>query len=350
MADFNYTVKSGDKGLTYIFLDKAKEAGYEGDSKKINWQNVLSVFDQIQEEEKAEGEKLYSGGNDKTRAGWGKSYAIKVGDIINLTKAQLDKIYTAMGFKKVESPAADAGAAEEVEEGKSAKGTEGAGAAEEVEGAADIPKPTQPPTDAENIPPKSEVPAKIPSNLIEGYSIPNANLVNQKIQMGDQTWQYDSNGRLDKIFDSRGRELRDIDYDDNGKVIAVYTAQYNENGDYTRAAKYNADGSVSWYKDYKYNEKGQNIRDIYYRADGSVDYYYDYEYDEKGQCTRGICYNADGSVNYYGDSEYNEKGQRTRGIRYNADGSVNYYGDYEYDENGNKISSKYYNPDGTERK
>ena len=100
MSDFSYTVQNGDKGLTYIFLKKAEEAGYEGDSSKINWQNVMSVFDEVQAEEKAEGEQLYSGGNDKTRAGWGKSYLIKAGDVINLTKAQLDKIYTAMGFKK----------------------------------------------------------------------------------------------------------------------------------------------------------------------------------------------------------------------------------------------------------
>ena len=100
MTDFSYTVKNGDRGLTYIFLNKAKEAGYEGDTSKVNWNNVLSVFDEIQAEEKAEGEQLYSGGNDKTRAGWGKSYIIKVGDVINLTKAQLHKIYTAMGFTK----------------------------------------------------------------------------------------------------------------------------------------------------------------------------------------------------------------------------------------------------------
>ena len=100
MTDFSYTVKNGDRGLTYIFLDKAREAGYEGDASRVNWNNVLSVFDEIQSEEKAEGEQLYSGGNDKTKSGWRNSYIIKAGDIINLTKTQLDKIYTAMGFTK----------------------------------------------------------------------------------------------------------------------------------------------------------------------------------------------------------------------------------------------------------
>ena len=100
MADFTYTVRDGDRGLSQIFLKKAKEAGYEGDASKINWQRVLSVFDEVQAEEKAEGEQLYSGGNDKTRAGWKTSYIVKIGDVINLTRAQIDKIYTAMGFRK----------------------------------------------------------------------------------------------------------------------------------------------------------------------------------------------------------------------------------------------------------
>lgn len=100
MADFTYTVRDGDRGLSQIFLKKAKEAGYEGDASKINWQRVLSVFDEVQAEEKAEGEQLYSGGNDKTCAGWKTSYIVKIGDVINLTRAQIDKIYTAMGFRK----------------------------------------------------------------------------------------------------------------------------------------------------------------------------------------------------------------------------------------------------------
>ena len=109
MSDFNYTVKGGDR-LTQIFLDKAAENGYSGDKSKINWMNVLSIFDTIQKEEEAEGQRLYRGGNDKTSKGWRTSYKLHVGDIISLTKQQIDKIYTAMGFKKSGGAAPTGGA------------------------------------------------------------------------------------------------------------------------------------------------------------------------------------------------------------------------------------------------
>lgn len=74
---FDYTVSGKDKGLTYIFLEQAKkQAGFDG-TKKIDWNAVMSVFDQIQKEEEAEGQSLFRGGTDKTRAGWGKSYQIR---------------------------------------------------------------------------------------------------------------------------------------------------------------------------------------------------------------------------------------------------------------------------------
>ena len=45
---FDYTVSKDDLGLTYIFLEQAKkQAGFDG-SKKINCQNVMSVFDETQ--------------------------------------------------------------------------------------------------------------------------------------------------------------------------------------------------------------------------------------------------------------------------------------------------------------
>lgn len=95
---FDYTVSKDDLGLTYIFLEQAKkQAGFDG-SKKINWQNVMSVFDEIQKEEQAEGQRLFRGGTDKTRAGWGKSYAIQTGDKISLSDEQMNKIYSAMGL------------------------------------------------------------------------------------------------------------------------------------------------------------------------------------------------------------------------------------------------------------
>ena len=99
MSDFNYTVSSKDQGLTQIFLEQAKkQKGFDA-GKKINWNNVMNIFDEIQKEEQAQGQKLFSGGTDKTARGWGSSYVIKAGDEIKLSESQMNKIYKAMGLE-----------------------------------------------------------------------------------------------------------------------------------------------------------------------------------------------------------------------------------------------------------
>lgn len=102
MSDgYKYTVKDGDKGLTYLFLDKAKQEGFKGSVDEIDWNKVMSVFDEIQSEKQKNGnESLFSGGTDKTKKGWGKSYVIHKNDALSVTDDQLNKIYNAMGFKK----------------------------------------------------------------------------------------------------------------------------------------------------------------------------------------------------------------------------------------------------------
>ena len=291
MTDFSYTVKNGDRGLTYIFLDKAKEAGYEGDASKVNWNNVLSVFDEIQSEEKAEGEQLYSGGNDKTSSGWRNSYIIKVGDVINLTKEQIDKIYTAMGFKK----AGGAAPAQGTPPAAPAQGTPPAAPTQETDPTVP-PKPTTPPP-AVTPPSAKTPPAKLSQQELMKYSISDKKNAGKSVLQPDGTT---------------------IEYYEDGMISEVL----DENGNETRC--------------------------IFYKSDGSVDTFYDIEYDGAGNRTREISYNSDGSVQYFYDYEY-ANGNRTREISYNSDGSVNYYTVFEYDEAVNQVSQQEYNPDGTKR-
>lgn len=93
-GSFNYRIESGDS-LSKIFLREAQKDGFTGTVK--NWNEVLSVFEEINEELK-EDEKLYSGGSEAKD--WHKNFVIKAGDVIKLTKEQLKKIYEAMGFEK----------------------------------------------------------------------------------------------------------------------------------------------------------------------------------------------------------------------------------------------------------
>ena len=245
MTDFSYTVKNGDRGLTYIFLDKAKEAGYEGDASKVNWNNVLSVFDEIQSEEKAEGEQLYSGGNDKTSSGWRNSYIIKVGDVINLTKEQIDKIYTAMGFKK----AGGAAPAQGTPPAAPAQGTppvQGTPPAQETDPTVP-PKPTTPPP-AVTPPSAKTPPAKLSQQELMKYSIPDKKNAGKAILQPDGTTiEYDENGRISKVLDENGNVTWEIDYNSDGSVDYFYDTEYDSAGNETRCIRYKSDGSVCYY-------------------------------------------------------------------------------------------------------
>lgn len=114
MSDgYKYSVQNGDKGLTYIFLQKAKADGFKGDAKDVDWNRVMFTFEQIQREKKIKGDtdSLFSGGTQRNRANWHKNYVIHKGDEINVTDEQLKQIYDAMGFKpekKVEVSTKDA--------------------------------------------------------------------------------------------------------------------------------------------------------------------------------------------------------------------------------------------------
>ncbi len=313
MGDFNYTVKSGDKGLSYIFLQKAEENGYTGDSKKINWKNVMSVFDQIQAEEQAEGQKLYSGGNDKGKTGWGNSYIIKIGDVIDLTSVQLKKIYEAMGFTKTAPtpPVAEP----PVTEPPVTKPPVTEPPVTEPPSPTEPPKATTPPP-ATTPPAKGKVPMPIETSEMPYRA-------NTEVERNGLTYCYDEFGRLDHIKDENGKWIESYYYNFEGGLANFYNDEYDENGNIIRSISYNADGSVLWY-------------DVC-------------EYDENGNNTRSINYNADGSVDYFSDSEYDENGNNTRSISYKADGSASSYEDYEYDENGKCIHMTRYNPDGTVR-
>ena len=320
---FDYTVSGKDKGLTYIFLEQAKkQAGFDS-SKRINWNSVMTVFDEIQQEEKQEGQQLFHGGTDKSRAGWRTSYIIKEGDKISLSENQMNRIYEAMGV--------------------------------ELGGA------TQPtPPAADQNPPKNQAPLPAGPDLSSNKSpldvnslVPDLDKASQTVLNPDGTSrEYDEDGYLVREYDSAGTLTREIERNPNGSVEYYCDYEYDSAGNKTREIWRNSDGSVGWYNDYEYDSAGNKTREINYHSDGSVNetgWHYDYEYDSAGNKTRSILRNSDGSVEYYCDYEYDSNGNKTREIRYNPDGSVDYYCDYEYDSAGNKTREIVRNPDGSVR-
>ena len=395
MADFNYEVKKGDLGLTYIFLDKAKDLGYQGDKKKVNWNAVMSIFDKIQQEEIAEREQLYSGGNDKTKAGWGNSYVIKAGDKISLSKSQLAEIYEAMGFTKTTTPTAPtASAAAGSEAGL--QGTADSDLNKEVVPGADAglsntsvtdPEKTStglsgadesdPPKAAgsrnravlladpevltlsatDKIPSGKEPPARmkdLPHSLLPGinktYGTAQPDKCNTKHKDEDGiTTEFNKNGKPVAIYDKDNNKTKEIaQYSDGAWCFLGH--EYDNSGNKTRDIWYERDGSVRIFYDYKYDETGRLTNEYVYTPNGEVSTFYDYEYDKSGNKVREISYNSDGSVRHFSEYQYNKDGQMVQMTLYNSDGTPKNAYCYEYDESGNKLRETTYDSKGQPEK
>ena len=319
---FDYTVGGNDKGLTYIFLEQAKkQAGFDG-SKKINWNSVMSVFDEIQQEEAAEGQRLFRGGTDKTRAGWGKSYQIFAGDKIQLSDEQMNRIYSAMGVDLSKSTQQTPQATEQTPPpAQQTPPTNGA-------------SQTQPPT--QQTPPATDPnpPATDPNPPVADPNPPAADPISSELNIRHTRLAEQS------VMQEDGTTFV---YDDNGYVHSVLDANGNE----TKCISRNADGSVHNSHEYEYDANGNVTKYIYRNPDGSVDEYVEYEYDANGNMTKYISRNAGGSVNYYIECEHDANGNETKDISRNPDGSVDYYNEYEYDANGNMTKYISRNADGT---
>ena len=274
---FEYTVSNKDRGLTYIFLEQAKKQEGFDSSKKIDWNKVMSVFDEIQKEEKAEGQKLFSGGTDKTRAGWGSSYMIKAGDKISLSDEQMNKIYGAMGLtiNKTKTPPTSP----------------------------EIPKQDQNPPAADKTPPQTSTPPSAGEDLRKNkLSLLNPLLLQHK-EYADQTvlnkdgtsYTYNADGYVKSVQDKDGNITREIRRTSDGSVYSYWDYEYDKDGNITREIVRNPDGSVNSYWDCEYDKDGNKTREIRRTSDGSVNYYWDYEYDKDGNITSLIVRNPDGS-------------------------------------------------------
>lgn len=338
--NFDYTVSCKDKGLTYIFLEQAKkQAGFDA-NKKINWQNVMSVFDEIQKEEQAEGQKLFRGGTDKTSAGWGKSYVIYAGDKISLSDEQMNKIYGAMGLDLSKITPSQPETPETPAQPPAAASSD------------QIPKKDENPPSAQTPPGKGADLSEASRPLDREFLVPHKQLAGKTVLREDGTsYTYDEKGYIKSVQNKNGNEIcGDIHRSANGNVD-YKDYEYDTNGNCTRVICRSTDGAVFWYNDCEYDTDGKMIREIQRNSDGTVSpCFMDFEYDINGNNTRVIYYfSDDGQVSYYFDNEYDTNGNITRSILRNSDGTVSQYTDYEYDANGEEINSITRNPDGSEK-
>ena len=316
MTDFNYTVKQNDS-LSKIFLEQAKLKDSSLDSKKIDWNKVINVFEEIQAEEAKEGQRIYRSNPN----------VIWSGDTISLSENQMNRIYEAMGLEI--SPAADPPAAGGVDDPENPQAPQEPQKPQEPQAPDNAsnrppqkdPNPPKadpnPPTKCINLPMEKD--PNPPSSALIEMCCPDRKNSGYRDQLTGLTYVYDENGYVTDIYDANGNKTREISRNLDGMLNCYYNCEYDAKGNLTRKVPYDADGVYS---------KGR--------------VFYDYVYDANGNRTREIRRSYDGAVSTcYTDYEYNEQGKNVRDISRHPDGKVFYSYYYEYDGNGNRTAVQY---------
>lgn len=226
MADFEYSVKQSDKGLSYIILEEAKKNGFDT-NKNIDWYKVMSVFDKIQTEKQKHNEKLYSGGNDKTSTGYKTSYIIEKGDNIKLSEQEMNEIYDAMGL--------------------------------------DITKKK-----GENLSQKAMLPPAEENQQFFGTSN------SEKTLKSGNTIKFNINGQKDEVRDSNKRLIRKYYYSDTknptltqNEKYSYINYEYDNKGRKSREIYIDINGNVVKYSDFVYDQNGKKT-EIKRNPDGSL--------------------------------------------------------------------------------
>lgn len=371
---FEYTVNGNDKGLSYIFLEQAKKLDGFDESKQIDWNQVMNVFDEIQQEKQAEQGSLFEGDMDKTKKGYGNSYKIKKDDKIVLTDAQLNKIYKAMGvdLNKSQNTSNRYKVLTAQDAFQPQKGDDLSNKTLTLD---DIEKTTDD---------GFQNGEKLVGNRIYSYenglvtsSRDKDNKTSRMIirnadgsvaQINDykndangkpvQMYIYDKNGKLTEIRGfvngANGRALRTISRKPNGEVQNYTDWQYDSSNNLTRATERKSDGSVlgvyeHQYKDIK-DEKGNITGKYEYEIDAlnkdrvvrqtkkdnndNVVTIYEYSYDSSGRNIKQLEKNADGKVVATHEYELDASGQTTKHVKKDPKGNIKCSYEYEYDSSG----------------
>ena len=291
MTDVNFVKIQIQKGMgiTQALKKLVEDQKMELSDGKITakeWNSVLDKLVEIQNNRKANSQaSIFSGGTDKTHAGWQNSFVVNPGQEIEFTAEEIGELYRAMGAKfssGSKPPQAQTPAPAQMPTPTPAPTT--APAVEE----ATIPKKDEnPPTKGEDFSNK-----KAPLDI--QFVVRHPEKANQSILNEDGTTNvYDENGYLDKVLNEDCKAIRSFYRNSDGSVdYSDY--EYDSNGNYTRGIEYKSDGSVSSYFDMKYFENGNMKTRKDYSSDGTLANVT--EYDEDGNYLKEIEYEEDGKT------------------------------------------------------
>jgi hypothetical protein len=208
-----------------------------------------------------------------------------------------------------------------------------------------------------------------PRVLIQTATFDNRGRMTEQVMNNpDGTLKWQLNWTVRSTYDTNGREMERVSYNDSGEVTSRTVWVYQANGNLTKSITYGAAGEIRFYDTFEYDESGHKIRANYFNADGSTRGNDCFVYDSRGYLTEvthseGVqqfrdTYKHDDRGNQTEWSVYDKTGQRglkvsfgysddSRGIpteflRYDSNDKVvskEVY-TYEFDSRGNWIKSK----------
>ena len=323
-----------NKGITHALKDmvdklveQKKAELTDGKITAQEWNAVLDKLVELQENRKAAGKaSIFSGGTDKTQAGWHNSFVVHPDQEITFTAEETAEIYEAMGV---------------VIKGGSAP--------------VDPNDPADQPVDQEEPPEGTQTPA---GQLPEGVT---------------ETAGKDENGHDCMIWkDQDGREIKRIYNNDNAEEKYSVTVEYGENGKKTKETEtrygdekidliryYNEDGKISKVEDYaddgttinstktyEYNEDG-SYKVTISGADEKPNYVIEYDNSEEPRPVKETVYKDDGTtVEYTTTNEYKD-GKLSKKTFSGADEKPDYVIEYDGSEEPRPVKETIYEDDGT---
>lgn len=177
----------------------------------------------------------------------------------------------------------------------------------------------------------------------EGRKISDIKYDEKGAVLEESKWVYDENGLLTEHIDGYLMTTYKYTYDSENRIATrvendkdTYVYTYDDNGDY--AVRINGyDGTIFYKKDgtmYKMTDDYGNLRT-------------DSEFDEKGNKISTTEYGSNKEIRLHTTYEYDEKGRMVKQVSYSGDRISNTF-IYEYDESGNLLKVVFSDPLGKE--
>ena len=384
-------------GISHALKKLVEEQKMELTDGKITaseWNAVLDKLIEIQQNRKANGQaSIFSGGTDKTKAGWHSSFVVHPDQEIQFTAEEIGSLYEAMGAKftaqstplepdKGKADPADKGKADPVNTPTEIEGPNGTvikdGKYYSKDGTQLVPEYAK----GTEMKFESGVSARVwengekavfrdeagkqmkPADFMNKYPTEYTNIIAQQFvnMAGEETIK-----DLQVQFNTQDGKIVSADFTLNGKkvngkapisvklVAEKLGIQPKQKETEPPAASQTevTEGVTEEKRTDKYGREytaqikdGKEKTAIYYKADGkTVDGIYDYEYDSAGNMTKATRTRGDGTLGFV---RTYENGNEKRRTYYQADGkTVDGIYDYEYDSAGNMTKGTRTRGDGT---